>query len=378
MKTNKIIMAAAAAAALVLLAGCGRTKIDLNNYLTLEPSGFDTAGKVSTSFDYDALVSDNLKAFGLSDNAGEEEELGVMMRIEEYISGDLDKDTGLSNGDTVTYTWDVNEARLEELFPVDIVCENKTLDITGLEEGEKFDPFENIKVTFSGVAPNGDVSISDSDSEVSGLLYLPDKIGGLSNGDKVVVTVSAPSGELDDYCRGYGKIPTATEKEYTVEGLSAYAMKLDDIPQDTLDKMDKNAQDSLKAYTAANWVEPESFKGMKLLGNYFVYPKDSSISVSPTNYVYFVYEVTALNADDNNKPFNYYYYSYYTDVMLLEDGTCSFDLSSMGVPEGNEFYGETFSTGKYYYKGYRDLDSLFNKQITAKIDKYAYENTVKQ
>ena len=59
-------------------------------------------------------------------------------------------------------------------------------------------------------------------------------------------------------------------------------------------------------------------------------------------------------------------------------GACSFDLSSMGVPEGNEFYGETFSTGKYYYKGYRDLDSLFNKQITAKIDKYAYENTVKQ
>lgn len=71
---------------------------------------------------------------------------------------------------------------------------------------------------------------------------------------------------------------------------------------------------------------------------------------------------------------------------MLEDGTCSFDLGSITVPDGSAFFGTvsgeaflvTAHDGKsYYYLGYDNLDSLFNKHVTAKIDRYNYETTVK-
>lgn len=244
-----------------------------------------------------------------------------------------------------------------------------------------FDPFENVKVTFEGIAPYGSVSISEGKSDVSNLEYIADVWDGLSNGDKITVTVESPNDDdILDYCMGYGKIPSATEKEYTVEGLAGYVMSLDEIPQDVLDKMDAQAKDMFNAYVAQDWTDAESLKSVKLIGNYFVYPKDSSMNVYTNNYLYFIYKITAKNADDDGKEFSYYYYSYYTDIMTLEDGTCSFDLSDVHVPEGSSFFGttsgEAFSTGNYYYKGYKELDSLFNKQITSKIGEYSYESTV--
>ena len=101
-----------------------------------------------------------------------------------------------------------------------------------------FDPFENVKVTFEGIAPYGSVSISEGKSDVSNLEYIADVWDGLSNGDKITVTVESPNDDdILDYCMGYGKIPSATEKEYTVEGLAGYVMSLDEIPQDVLDKI---------------------------------------------------------------------------------------------------------------------------------------------
>lgn len=68
--------------------------------------------------------------------------------------------------------------------------------------------------------------------------------------------------------------------------------------------------------------------------------------------------------------------------MLLEDGTCSFDLSTATVPKGSVFFGVAsgeiyWAADKIYFTGYGDLDSLFNKQVTSKIGEYKYESTVK-
>ncbi|MBQ7782706.1 MAG: hypothetical protein IJ368_01925 [Oscillospiraceae bacterium] len=78
----------------------------------------------------------------------------------------------------------------------------------------------------------------------------------------------------------------------------------------------------------------------------------------------------------------YYYYTYYTDIMLLEDGTCSFDLGTATVPKGSVFFGiesgEVYwATDSIYFVGYGDIDSLFNKHITSMIGEYRYESTVK-
>ena len=89
-----------------------------------------------------------------------------------------------------------------------------------------------------------------------------------------------------------------------------------------------------------------------------------------------------LKPDDPNATFDYYYYSVFSNIVILADGTCSFDLSGMKHAEGTSTFGiksgEVFTRDKYYYWGYEDLDSMFNKLITANIDKYSYESTVQK
>lgn len=386
MKLKNLVLGAAIATFTLLLTGCGRTSVNLNDYVTVNYEGYNTVGVAGYEFDCEKMIEDNPKAFGLSKDHSNDDTLEVLFDISCYIDGRLDKMEDLSNGDTINFKWDIsNEEALKENYPISIKYSDITVNVEGLDEAESFDPFANIKVTFSGIAPNGTVSIdSNGKGELEDLIYTADVNDGLSNGDKVKVKVNAFGGNLNEYCLKYGKIPSTTEKEYTVEGLASYAMSLDKIPEEVLDKMDNHAQDTFKAHVASNWNDTESLKKITLIGNYFVYPKDS-IKVSTQNYLYFVYKIDAENMDDKEKKgqtFSYYYYSYFEDIMILEDGTCSYDLNKMTVPYGSSFFGsvsgEAFSTGEHYYMGYKDLDSLFNKQITSKIGQYSYESTVEE
>ena len=380
---NGIIKTALLLPIALCLSGCGAKSINLNDYLTIECSGIDTAGKAKFSVDVEQLVEDNAEALGLED-ASFGSLLMVYDDFYDKLDGELDKTSELSNGDKITFTWDdIDTKKFKEKYSVNLNFSNVPYEVSGLEEAKEFNPFDYITVTCEGFAPYGKLNISkNGENPVSGISYRSDKADGLSNGDKVIITAEAGS-DLKDYCMSKGYLPSETEFEYTVSGLASYATRLELIPADSMTKMDSHAQDVFKANVAKNWTNSEALKGVELIGNYFLTPKDASISTNTYNYVYFIYKITADHEDsEDGGTFDYYYYSYYTNIILLDDGTCSFDLNSITVPEGSSFFGsisgEAFSTGKYYYKGYEDLDSLFNKQVTSKIDKYQYESTVNQ
>lgn len=373
--TAKIVAAASLA---VILSGCGRKEVNVSDYVSLECSGYDTVGTAAYTIDIEKMIVDNQKAFDLSDGTDDRAYDSVYNRLSEALTGDLDKTDKLSNGDEIKFTWDdVDTEELEDIFPVTLTVSDVTLTVKGLEEAKKFDPFEYVQVTFDGIAPDGRMNYNVENSiPVSGLTFKADKTNGLSNGYVITITAETYYNDnINEVCLEYGMLPSATEKQYTVEGLSSYALSLDDIPEDALKKLDEHAQDTLEAHVAAKWSDSETFNGMELLGNYFLTPKDT-ISAYNKNYIYFIYRVDAKNVD-TEEPFSYYYYSYYTDIMILDDGTCSFDLGTLVKPEGSMFFGsvsgEAFAKGDYYYTGYEDLDSLFNKQITSKIDSYKYQ-----
>ena len=54
------------------------------------------------------------------------------------------------------------------------------------------------------------------------------------------------------------------------------------------------------------------------------------------------------------------------------------DISVDGFDAVGTASGEAFTKGKFYYQGYEDPDSMFNNLITANIDAYKYESTVKE
>lgn len=246
-------------------------------------------------------------------------------------------------------------------------------------------PFEGLQVTFSGTSPNSKINISGGNSNIT---YTPSVQSGMKNGDVVTVTAELRSYAKDDY------VMTQTSKKYTVNGLTAYAAKIAEIPKETANKMQKQAEDTIRARTAG-WIKGNTLKSLDFIGYYMLSAKEG-FNPSPSNMLYCVYKVTAnlgsgytldeYNRDGDkvaDKGGEDYYYTYvvFSNILLLEDGTCSVDLSKgsecrdtcesvIGQMSWGSFSGWSFN-------GYKDIDSMFNAVVAKNLTDYNYENTVK-
>lgn len=372
-------------------AGCGNKKINLNDYVEIEIEGYETGGTADYEIDIDQLIEDNLETFGLDEDSSLMAAASVYDSLSGKLKGDLDKKDQLSNGDTVTFKWkEFNGDSLKKKYSVVFQYSDITVEVAGLDTPEEFNPFDYVQVTYTGMAPNGRIVITqDTSSPVSGILFSADKTDGLRNGDKVVVTAQG-TGNLKDYCLRKGFLPTEEKKEYVVEGLTAYAMTLDEIPEETKDKMIKQAEDTMSA-NSVGWNESFSIKQIDLLGYYFLTPKDGFFTWN-NNILYCVFKVTTNaggyleNGSKDEKTVGeevYYTYECYTDIMLMPDGTCSVDLSKGSIPNKsvNSQYGYSswsYFTHYVYNHAYAELDSMFSDCVASQVESYNYESTVQQ
>lgn len=384
-----VVLSAGLVSCMAVFTGCGAKKVNLNDYLDVSYSGYDTVGVATAEFDYEKMIKDNPEAFGIKGEPSEMELLSIEVALDDVIDGSLSQSTKLSNGDSISYVWDVSMTdSLKEKFNVEFVCENVKVDIKNLDAVEPFDPFENVTVTYGGIAPDGSATVKGSIDDMSGLYFEADKTSGLKNGDTIKVSVKSHSGDVESYCTEYGKIPSELEREFTVEGLSSYVSAIDEISDDMQEKMKNQAMDSITAYTAG-WAEGNSLESAEFVGYYFLTPKEGFYS-SSNNELYCVYKITANltgyteenTEEEQTGQETYYTFYHYSDIMMLEDGTCSVDLSS-GYMSNNTVtskYGNKGFFGgidAYTYKGYNDLDSMFNECVTKKIADCNYESTVK-
>ena len=229
---------------------------------------------------------------------------------------------------------------------------------------EELDPFEKLKVTFSGTAPSiSSVNVSGGNTAV--VKYTPSVTRKVMNGD--IVTVKA---ELNSYYKDK-YVLTQTEKDYTVEGLPYYAQKIADIPQETYDKMNQYIIDQYTAYMAGNATDGK-IEGFELLGNWMLVEKPEVTVSSNHTRLYFVYKMTVdFGTKQNVGVVEYYMIAYFHDIIILPDGTASLEYSI------NKGLGEYFAANGYVVEAYNsDLDTAFSKNITANIGDYNYESTV--
>lgn len=377
-----------------------KTTINVSDYVKIEFSGYDTIGTAKVQIDYDAFekdYADKLKYYGKDKlEASFMEPYEIF--IDKCISGNLDKMENLKNGDTVVYKWTCDEKVAKEVFKVKLKLDDLKFTVSGLKEVNEMDPFENIELTYSGISPMGSVKVSKKvkNNIMDDLYFDVEPSDGLSNGDKVVVSIS--DGWWDDiqsyYLDEYGVKFTLTSKEYTVDGLGSYITSLTQIPKESLDKMKIQSEDTLKAYVAQAWNEHESLDEMTYIGSYLLTPKNAKenygyiygYNSGYNNEVYLVYKIQASNNFDEadiHENFTYYYFVAFQDIITLPDGTCSIDLSSYKTPSDSftrkvVFGSSSWDYYNFYYYGYETLDTLFNKCITAKIDEYNYETNVEE
>ena len=368
-----------------------KTKLDLDKYVTLSFEGYDGYGKAMVQFDKDAYLKDykkkiKLKKSGnflqdsLTQNYGAEELL-----YDFYIDGrwviEGASDGKLKNGDKVKFAWKLNQEELEENFKLKLSSKGQELDVQGLKDVKLFDAFQNLDIKFTGISPDGSVEwkgTGDMDGS-KGYYFTVEPSMDLKNGDKVKIKIEPKNPEA--LIQKYGMAPKEMEKEITVEGLPSYVDKAEDVSESLLQDMQKELTDKIQSQIA-NQGEQVSFVGAEYLGYYFLNAK--SKSAFEHNIIFPVMKVNVqINIPDKSysAQHSYYFTGSFENIMDEGNGKITVDLNDMSIPYhyASIDTGVTawFSTIKFNFSGFEDLNSLRNQCVSQKLDKYTVEETVK-
>ena len=399
---KKLLMLIGAAAMVIFASGCGKREvIDLNKYVQVEYEGYDSIGTAVASFDTKALKRDVMNNLELT-KAGvksydflveQAEENGFSSDTPELLvsclDGGFDKADNLSNGDTITYKWDIDEERIENLFKCNIVFSDIEFEVESLKEVKTVDLFDDINLVFSGTSPQVYVKTKGS-SGYRDVYFdmVPDNTYGLKNGDTVKLVVSGDASEVESYLlEKYHVRPESLEKEYTVEGLSSYVMSISELSQETLDKMKKVTEDEIASYVAP-WESGDKRRllGYEFIGTYVRTLKEGK--GGDGNTITLVYRCDSALRFKNKHSDGYfedivpfYFPVTFKNVTILPDGTESVNYTDHDISYAkfsvhestNDLWG---NENAFDYKGYENLDSLFNKFITEKLEQYDYEDNV--
>ena len=379
---------------LVLFTGCGSSKtIDLSAYVVVHFTGVDGYGKSRWSFDLAKFEEDYGESLKYKKNTKENAESVVTpcILVSSVFKGDVDIKDGLSNGDSVTFTWfEADEKYLNDVFNHKFEFNPVTFTVAGLDEIEMFDAFEGIEVVPFDYEPCAEARIENhSDNKfLKKLDYDLDKEAGLSNGDTVIVTIESPMSKytVEEYClNNYGKLPMSTSKEYTIEGLGRYVDSVDEIPEHVFEKMHRMVYEEFidQGDTFFNrHCEVDSFD---YIGEYILTCKDKANRLDG-NRLYLIYKVKMY---ENFSEFGiedyveYYYYGYFDDVVVKADGSCPYeseytsaDVTRNAIEREVNAPSGVRDTTVFKYIGFETLEEMYEHRIEKDLEYYDCVSTV--
>lgn len=195
------IIGACVALVLVLLIVIALHKptVNLNDYLKVTYGGYDGGGVAYTEIDWNSMKEDFENKISYKRGMAQTGGMTPIDIIMEYTNASIEgNNEKLSNGDKVSYTWKVDKDAIAKLIKCKIKYSDGSKKVSGLKEMELFDPFENLKVTFSGVEPNGEADIEYNGDMLSEYDFSCDKTSGLKNGDKIKVSLTEDAGYYVD------------------------------------------------------------------------------------------------------------------------------------------------------------------------------------
>lgn len=224
--------------------GSKTVDLDMSKYVKIEYNGYNGIGTASVSFDQDSFYDEYADIIKYSkDKPRDADEYYDAAEYILYgcVSGTLDKTTGLSNGDTVTYIWDVDTKSIEEHTNVNLTYEDIPFVVKDLIAVGQTDIFQYVTVTYSGKDGEGTATITTtSGTPVEGWTFVADKMENLSNGDTILVSANDDGTLVDTFVADTGMAPVSITHEYTVSGLEEDTAKDDDDEPDDDDSSAQN------------------------------------------------------------------------------------------------------------------------------------------
>lgn len=386
---NKLQIALACAVVVVvivsglLISRASRT-INLNEYISFETEGYNGYGNVYPEIDWQKIQEQYDSKVKFTDAFKEQfgevtDAVSPIEVLQSYVSVDVESDGNLSNKDKVRYVWNINK-EYSKYVKCNLKYKDKTYTVTGLEDVEKFDAFQDLEVSFKGADSEGSVSLEYTGSDLTADDFQTDATNGtLKNGDTIKVYLDESM--ADSYAESFGKVPEEWEKEYTVEGLYAYISSVEDIDDESMQKLQDQAVKEYKDHVDSSWTDSESLQSLTYMGSYLLKSKTGK-----GNELYLIYHAKVRdqysNSDGSYDQVNdVYWYMHYGPVMADDEGNTQVDLSDYGTP-GNFFKIKTdtktngISSMVWKYYGYPTLDDLYADVVTKNQKDYDVEDSV--
>ena len=372
--------------------------LNLNKYLTITIDGCDGYGTAKAEIDWDAIEAKFGKKVKYTKAVyqiyGEDIEymMSPMDLLESAVYVSVTPGSGLSNGDVVEYTWNIEKDMLANIKMGKLVWEDGNETVKDLSVPDKFDAFADLDVSFEGISPNGRINLVYTGSELTLSDFSVSKSSNLQLGDSVTVTIS---GDAVQRCaRNTGKVPSTTTKVFTVEGLDAYLTNVTDLTEDSMAEMKAQAKDVFDSYRAKNWKSEEiDLLGFEYIGNYLLTSKEGDAS-SVRNELTLVYKVTVKNqftledgSESSSQMNEYYWYATFQNLVLASDGTIKVDTTRYTTPNDDYYANFEIDSGirssiystwnkTWKMKGYEKLEALYDDVVTSKADKYNHADNV--
>ena len=369
------IIGACVALVLVLLIVIALHKptVNLNDYLKVTYGGYDGGGVAYTEIDWNSMKEDFENKISYKRGMAQTGGMTPIDIIMEYTNANIEgKNEKLSNGDKVSYTWKVDKDAIAKLIKCKIKYSDGSKKVSGLKEMELFDPFKNLKVTFSGVEPNGEADIEYNGDMLSEYDFTCDKTSGLKNGDKIKISLTEDAGYYVDQ---YNKAPSVLEKEYKVKNLGKYLSKIKEVDTDGMNSARAKAQKSISDMVDY-WSEDVTLDKVSYAGDYLQVAKDSDDYTK--NYYGVIYQINAHIQPDGGqrKDVVSYYSMKFENVIVGGDGKCEIDLDEYDVPYDDfsvEVTSGDLSSGSYSFDGYQTLEELKKNYVDAVADEFDCE-----
>lgn len=353
--------------ATITLSGCGGKTFDLSNLVIIKSSGLDTKGKANVSVDW-SLLEAEIKKNAKNEMVAVQQAL----ELENSILFELDKEEDLSNGDKITLTisWNKDVAK-EAGFK--FKGDSQTLTVSDLREAKDIDLFADLKLDYDGVSPDAELIIRNesSDSFVKSVNFSADSSSNISNGD--VITIKAQYDTSKAESAGY--LVSKTEKQYTVSGIDEYIQKYEDIDDETMKAMEKQAIDLIEAtfadeYIISSLLYPDDFNKrfnvnfddiklnqLTLTDNYFFVLK-AGMTVEwgdVNNSIFMVYKA---EYSDNYGADNVIYMPvYFKNIIKREDEKIDVVITDAVISDYNN----------------SNFDNMYRDVVTSNKAKYEYE-----
>lgn len=369
------IIGACVALVLVLLIVIALHKptVNLNDYLKVTYGGYDGGGVAYTEIDWNSMKEDFENKISYKRGMAQTGGMTPIDIIMEYTNANIEgKNEKLSNGDKVSYTWKVDKDAIAKLIKCKIKYSDGSKKVSGLKEMELFDPFKNLKVTFSGVEPNGEADIEYNGDMLSEYDFTCDKTSGLKNGDKIKISLTEDAGYYVDQ---YNKAPSVLEKEYKVKNLGKYLSKIKEVDTDGMNSARAKAQKSISDMVDY-WSEDVTLDKVSYAGDYLQVAKDSDDYTK--NYYGVIYQINAHIQPDGGqrKDVVSYYSMKFENVIVGGDGKCEIDLDEYDVPYDDfsvEVTSGDLSSGSYSFDGYQTLEELKKNYVDEVADEFECE-----